>query len=291
MGVIARYPIALAPGMGLNAYFTYTVCIKMHVPWQTALGAVFLSGVIFLALTAAGIRQMILHAIPHQLYAAVASGIGLFIAFIGFQHAGPRRPRPQHAGWPGQYPQPHLVSLALRPHPHGRPRNPQGEGLHPYRRAHRHRPCLAAGAGALDARSPVGFGALAQTAFKLNIGAAHQQGSARNHLRLLLRRPLRQSGHAGGRHQARRAHRPRPFHSRGSTASSSPTPRHRLRLAGRNLDRHQLRGVDGRRGRGRPLRRNRHRHRPPVSAPSAPRPSSASCPRRPPRPRSSWWAR
>jgi len=88
MGVIARYPIALAPGMGLNAYFTYTVCVKMHVPWQTALGAVFLSGVIFLALTAAGIRQMILRAIPHQLYAAVAGGIGLFIAFIGFQHAG-----------------------------------------------------------------------------------------------------------------------------------------------------------------------------------------------------------
>lgn len=88
MGVVARYPIALAPGMGLNAYFTYTVCVKMHVPWQTALGAVFLSGVIFLALTGAGIRQMILRAIPHELYAAVASGIGLFIAFIGFQHAG-----------------------------------------------------------------------------------------------------------------------------------------------------------------------------------------------------------
>jgi AGZA family xanthine/uracil permease-like MFS transporter len=88
MGVVARYPIALAPGMGLNAYFTYTVCLKMHVPWQTALGAVFLSGVIFLAITAVGIRQMILRAIPHQLYAAVAGGIGLFIAFIGFQHAG-----------------------------------------------------------------------------------------------------------------------------------------------------------------------------------------------------------
>jgi AGZA family xanthine/uracil permease-like MFS transporter len=88
MGVVARYPIALAPGMGLNAYFTYVVCLKMHIPWQTALGAVFLSGVIFLALTAAGIRQMILHAIPHELYAAVASGIGLFIAFIGFRNAG-----------------------------------------------------------------------------------------------------------------------------------------------------------------------------------------------------------
>src|SRR5580698_10621619 len=88
MGIVARYPIALAPGMGLNAYFTYTVCLKMHIPWQTALGAVFISGAVFLALTAAGIRQMILHAIPHQLYAAVAAGIGLFIAFIGFQHAG-----------------------------------------------------------------------------------------------------------------------------------------------------------------------------------------------------------
>ncbi len=88
MGIVARYPIALAPGMGLNAYFTYTVCIKMHIPWQTALGAVFISGVLFLLLTAGGIRQMVLHAIPHQLYAAVAGGIGLFIAFIGFHNSG-----------------------------------------------------------------------------------------------------------------------------------------------------------------------------------------------------------
>jgi len=88
MGIIARYPIALAPGMGLNAYFTYTVCIRMHIPWQTALGAVFLSGVVFLLLTAFGIRQLILKAIPQELYAAVACGIGLFIAFIGFKNAG-----------------------------------------------------------------------------------------------------------------------------------------------------------------------------------------------------------
>jgi AGZA family xanthine/uracil permease-like MFS transporter len=88
MGAVARYPIALAPGMGLNAYFTYTVCLKLHIPWQTALGAVFISGVLFLALTAAGVRQMILRSIPHELYAAVASGIGLFIAFIGFRNAG-----------------------------------------------------------------------------------------------------------------------------------------------------------------------------------------------------------
>jgi adenine/guanine/hypoxanthine permease len=88
MGVIARYPLALAPGMGLNAYFSYVVVMKMHVPWQTALGAVFLSGVIFLLLTATGLRQAILHSIPHELYASVAGGIGLFIAFIGLKDAG-----------------------------------------------------------------------------------------------------------------------------------------------------------------------------------------------------------
>ena len=88
MGVIARYPLALAPGMGLNAYFSYMVVMKMHVPWQTALGAVFLSGVIFLLLTATGLRQAILHSIPHELYSSVAGGIGLFIAFIGFKNAG-----------------------------------------------------------------------------------------------------------------------------------------------------------------------------------------------------------
>jgi adenine/guanine/hypoxanthine permease len=88
MGAFARYPIALAPGMGLNAYFTYAVVKGMGIPWQTALGAVFLSGIIFLILTATGIRQLILEAIPQELYAAVAVGIGLFIAFIGFRNSG-----------------------------------------------------------------------------------------------------------------------------------------------------------------------------------------------------------
>ena len=88
MGLLANYPLALAPGMGLNAYFTYTVVKGMHVPWQTALGAVFLSGVIFLLLTFGGIRQRLVGAIPHQLHAAVAGGIGLFIAFIGLHNAG-----------------------------------------------------------------------------------------------------------------------------------------------------------------------------------------------------------
>ncbi len=119
MGIVARYPIALAPGMGLNAYFTYTVCLRMHVPWQTALGAVFLSGVIFLCITVAGIQRMILRAIPHQLYAAVASGIGLFIAFIGFQHAGLVVRDPNTLVGHGQYPQPHRLARSPRPHSHG----------------------------------------------------------------------------------------------------------------------------------------------------------------------------
>lgn len=88
MGLIANYPIALAPGMGLNAYFTYTVVIGMGVPWQTALGCVFLSGVAFLVLTVAGIRQLIVGAIPRPLFSAVAAGVGLFIAFIGLKEAG-----------------------------------------------------------------------------------------------------------------------------------------------------------------------------------------------------------
>ena len=88
MGAIANYPLALAPGMGLNAYFTYTVVKGMGIPWQTALGAVFLSGIIFLLLTFTGIRQQLLAAIPHQLHAAVAGGIGLFIAFIGLRNSG-----------------------------------------------------------------------------------------------------------------------------------------------------------------------------------------------------------
>lgn len=88
MGLLARYPIALAPGMGLNAYFTYTVVKGLGVPWQVALGAVFLSGVVFVLLTVFGIRQLIVSAIPKELYAAVASGIGLFIALIGLRNSG-----------------------------------------------------------------------------------------------------------------------------------------------------------------------------------------------------------
>jgi AGZA family xanthine/uracil permease-like MFS transporter len=94
MGAFARYPIALAPGMGLNAYFTYSVVQGMGVRWEVALGAVFLSGIVFFVLAAAGIRRMIVNAIPTELYAAVAVGIGLFIALIGFRNSGIIVPSP-----------------------------------------------------------------------------------------------------------------------------------------------------------------------------------------------------
>jgi AGZA family xanthine/uracil permease-like MFS transporter len=88
MGLASNYPLALAPGMGLNAYFTYTVVKGMGVPWETALGCVFLSGLAFLVLTVAGVRQLVVNAIPRSLFAAVAGGVGLFIAFIGLKDAG-----------------------------------------------------------------------------------------------------------------------------------------------------------------------------------------------------------
>jgi adenine/guanine/hypoxanthine permease len=88
MGLLSNYPLALAPGMGLNAYFTYTVVKGMGLPWQTALGCVFLSGLAFMLLTAAGVRRLIIKALPRSLFAAVGGGIGLFIAFIGLRDAG-----------------------------------------------------------------------------------------------------------------------------------------------------------------------------------------------------------
>ena len=88
MGVFANYPVALAPGMGLNAFFTYYVVGTLHLPWQVALGAVFFSGVLFFLLTLGGIRQAIIRAVPVNLKHAITVGIGTFIAFIGFKGTG-----------------------------------------------------------------------------------------------------------------------------------------------------------------------------------------------------------
>src|SRR5216684_5426208 len=87
MGLYANYPIALAPGMSLNAYFTYSVCLSMHIPWRTALGVVFFSGVLFLLLTVTRVREQIVNGIPDCLKHSTATGIGFFIAFVGLRNA------------------------------------------------------------------------------------------------------------------------------------------------------------------------------------------------------------
>ncbi len=88
MALLANYPFALAPGLGLNAYFAYTVCGSMEYSWQIALLAVFIEGLIFIVLSVTNVREAIFNAIPIQLKRGVSVGIGLFIAFIGFQNAG-----------------------------------------------------------------------------------------------------------------------------------------------------------------------------------------------------------
>ncbi len=88
MGLWANFPVAVAPGMGLNAFFTYTVVLGMGLSWQTALGAVFISGIVFLLLTLGGIRQAIINAVPMNLKYAIGVGIGTFIAFVGLQGSG-----------------------------------------------------------------------------------------------------------------------------------------------------------------------------------------------------------
>lgn len=88
MGLFANYPIALAPAMGHNFFFAFTVCLAMGVPWQAALGAVFISGILFVGLSFFGMRERIVDAVPPSLKSGIAVGIGLLIAFIGLQWSG-----------------------------------------------------------------------------------------------------------------------------------------------------------------------------------------------------------
>lgn len=88
MALFTNYPIALAPGMGINAFFAFTVCGAMKIPWQAALGLVFYSGLIFFVLSISGVRKRLLSAIPRELKLAITCGIGLFIAFIGLKGGG-----------------------------------------------------------------------------------------------------------------------------------------------------------------------------------------------------------
>lgn len=87
-GLITNSPIAMAPGMGLNAFFAFTLVLNQKIPWQTALGIVFVAGFIFLLMTVTGLRKKIVTAIPKELLSAIAVGIGIFIAFMGLQNLG-----------------------------------------------------------------------------------------------------------------------------------------------------------------------------------------------------------
>lgn len=88
MGIYAKYPIVLAPGMGINAFFAYTVVLGMGIPWETALAGTFVSGILFMLLTVSGIRENVINSIPKDLKLAMAAGIGLFVSFIGFRLSG-----------------------------------------------------------------------------------------------------------------------------------------------------------------------------------------------------------
>lgn len=88
MGLYANYPIGMAPGMGLNAYFAYAVVLGMGVPWQTALGAVFISGCLFIVVSVFKVREHIVNGIPHSLRVAITVGLGLFLALIAMKSAG-----------------------------------------------------------------------------------------------------------------------------------------------------------------------------------------------------------
>lgn len=88
MAILANYPIAIAPGLGDNAFFTYSVVLAMGIPWQTAMAGVFMSSILFLLISVLKLRELVIDSIPHDLKLAMASGIGLFIAFVGLQGGG-----------------------------------------------------------------------------------------------------------------------------------------------------------------------------------------------------------
>jgi adenine/guanine/hypoxanthine permease len=113
MGLYANYPIGMAPGMGLNAYFAYAVVLGMGIPWQSALGAVFISGCLFLLVSVLGLREMIVNGIPPALRSAITVGIGLFLALIALKGAGIVKAHPATMVTAGDLHQPAAVMAIL----------------------------------------------------------------------------------------------------------------------------------------------------------------------------------
>jgi AGZA family xanthine/uracil permease-like MFS transporter len=112
MALLTNYPLALAPGMGINAFFAFSICLGAGVSWQQALGMVFVNGCIFLALSLTGVREKIVQSIPYPIKIAITCGIGIFIAFIGMKNAGIIVDNPATLVGPGNFNSP-PVALAL----------------------------------------------------------------------------------------------------------------------------------------------------------------------------------
>jgi AGZA family xanthine/uracil permease-like MFS transporter len=138
MGLIANYPVALAPGMGLNAYFAFVVVQSEGASWQTALGAVFVAGVAFVVLSLLPVREWLINAIPRALKLGIAAGIGLFLAFIGLRNAGSSsRQRDARRARTLTEPGPLLALGGFALDPRARPARHSGRRAH--RRARHHR--------------------------------------------------------------------------------------------------------------------------------------------------------
>jgi AGZA family xanthine/uracil permease-like MFS transporter len=161
--------------MGLNAYFTYTVVKGMGIPWQAALGAVFLSGVAFLLLTVLGVRQLIISTIPYELHAAVAAGVGLFIALHRFPELGHRRAQRRHHGHAGQPRRQEHRAGHFRPAADLRAAGLEGARGHVDRHPRDHRRRPATGVAKWSPQS-YRLGDLSATAFKLDLSATLRIG-------------------------------------------------------------------------------------------------------------------
>jgi AGZA family xanthine/uracil permease-like MFS transporter len=133
MGLYANYPIAMAPGMGLNAYFSYVVVLGMGYTWQVALGAVFISGCLFLVVTVTGLRKLIIDGIPHSLRTAITVGIGMFLALVALKSAGVVAASPATFVTLGDLHTPPVILATLGFFAHRGARPAEGARRHPHR--------------------------------------------------------------------------------------------------------------------------------------------------------------
>jgi AGZA family xanthine/uracil permease-like MFS transporter len=248
MGLYANYPIALAPGMSLNAYFTYAVCLNMHVPWQTALAVVFFSGVLFLVLTVTGVREQIVNGMPDCLKHSTATGIGMFIAFGGLRNAKLVVANPATFVGLGSFSDKEVqtacfglaltIVLVARKVNGGILIGILGTTLLGILRGISHWPTAI-----------LSFPHPSSTFLKLDFRGASPSRISRNPVCILVRRPLRQCRHAGRGMRAGRLHQRRQDSPR-RQGFGSRWRRHTVRIVDRNVHGHQLYRKRGRSRRG-----------------------------------------